>query len=202
MLSFILGMVSFVCLGVCLYFKQAIGNAFKLKKMMKKGYIICRLKRIDKTEMEIVTIPNKELNGVRFPNIEGIYTLDNASVILKERKYPVYEWREGETAPINYENEYISTKEKCPNCEQEAIFNILRPKSMSPSVLDNIVLKIKTLNNLLTLDKLLLFLIIGAVVIIIVMGANAYLTYDLTKKLPQIITPVVVKYCTSGVITL
>src|SRR3990172_3642422 len=128
--SMFFGLIAFICGGLLIWFRTPVFNALKLNKLVKFGYIICRLKRIDKTEKEIVTIPNKETNGVRFPGVEGIYTLDNASVILKDRKFPVYEWREGETAPINHDKEFVTTTINCPACEKEVNINIAKPKSI------------------------------------------------------------------------
>src|SRR3972149_3024271 len=94
--SMFFGLIAFICGGLLIWFRTPVFNALKLNKLVKFGYIICRLKRIDKTEKEIVTIPNKETNGVRSPGVEGMYTLDTSAVIPIVRCVPGYEWREGE----------------------------------------------------------------------------------------------------------
>lgn len=177
---------------------KEIMKSLKLKKLIKLGYVICRLKRIDKTETEIVTIPDKETNSVKFPGVEGIYTLDDASVILKDRKYPVYEWREGETAPINHEKEFLETKINCPKCHTDVLVNVAKPKSIAPSVLNNLILKIKTLSEVIAEKKLLTYLLIGGIIIAGIAGLNAFLTYDLEKRIGELLLPTLQQVCGGG----
>ena len=184
-----------VLLIVMLWFRTAIFNEIKLKKMIKKGYIIARLKRFDKTEKEIVTIPEKETNGVRFPNIEGLYTMDDASVTLKNRKYPIYEWREGETAPINHQLDYVPTNIKCPSCNVDFIANMAKPKSIAPSVLDNLILKIKTLATMVGMNRYLLFILIVMAVVVVLGLGNLFILNDFKSKAADIISPQVVAGC-------
>jgi len=180
---------------ILIWFRKAIFDYIKLRKLMKLGYIIARLKRIDKTEKEIVVKPDPETNGIKFPGVEGTYILDNASVILKNRIWPVYEWREGETAPINYEKEYELTKVECPFCKKEIHVNVQKPKSIAPSVLDNLILKIKTLSQMMTMDKLLIYLLIGGIVVVIAVGINIFFTYDLEHRIGELIAPTIAQYC-------
>jgi len=193
------GIVAIFSVGILFWFWKDVSKSIKLKKFIKRGYIIARLKRIDKTEKEIVVIPNKETNGVCFPGVEGLYTLDHVSVILKDRKFPVYEWREGETAPINYyasaDTEIITTKIKCPECTKEIVVKAGRIKSMSPSLLDNLILKIKTLSQALAMNQLVMYLLIGFGVIALITGANAYMTYDMIQHPAKVFGSVIADAC-------
>ena len=192
-----------MCGGLLFWFRKAVFNQLKLTKLMKLGYVICRLKRIDKTEKEMIAIPNKETNGVIFPGVEGTYILDDASVILKDRKWPVYEWREGDTAPLNYEKETISTNITCPHCNKQTDVTVQKPKSISPSVLDNLILKIKTLSQMLTIEKILLYMLLAAGALLIGLAIDGYLTYNLGEKiLPQLLQQYCGKQVLNGTITL
>lgn len=191
--------VAVVAGGLLFWFRRAVFNELKLKKLMKFGYIICRLKRVDKTEKEVVARPSKDTNGVKFPGVEGTYMLDDASVILKDRKFPVYEWREGETAPINHEKEYQPTETECPSCHDKIRVNVEMPKSISPSLLDNLILKVKTLGQMLEAEKLRSYLLIGGIVILAGLAVVGFLVYDTQTRLPEIIAPVIKDACKSQI---
>lgn len=200
MTSMLVTLIALIAGGILIWFRTAVFNEIKLRKLIRKGYIICRLKRIDKTEKEAVLIPDTETNGVRFPGVEGLYTLDDASVILKNRKYPVYEWREGETAPINHQIEYITTEVNCPHCTQKFPANVMKPKSIAPSVLDNLILKIKTLTQMAQINKLFLIILIALGIIAIGLIVNWFFVDDFKKRIGEILAPTIKDACTQAII--
>lgn len=195
LLTMVFLFISIIAGGILIWFRKVVFDSIKLKKLMRRGYIIARLKRLDKTEIEVVVIPDKETNSVKFPNVEGLYTLDDASVILKNRSIPVYEWKEGETSPINFQLETISSKITCPECKKEFIGNIERQKSINPSVLDNVILKIKTLSQMAGINKLFLIIIIICGAIFILGIVDAFLIYDFKKRIGEILAPQIREAC-------
>ncbi len=199
LVSMVFVLISILCGGLLIWFRKAVFNAIKLKKLIKQGYVICRLKRHDKTELEIVVVPDKETNGVRFPGVEGLYTIDNASVILKDRKYPVYEWKEGETAPLNHSSEFVYTDLKCPNCNKMVTAKFGRPKASDPSVLDNLIQKILTLVNSGAINKWLIICFIGIVVLAGIGVVNFFMIDDFKKRAVEIIAPGVADACRASI---
>jgi hypothetical protein len=186
-ISMIFSLIALFSSVILIWFRKAVFDELKFRKLMKFGYVVCRLKRYDKTEKEIVTIPDKKTNSVKFPGVEGIYTIDDASVVLRNRKHPVYEWSEGETAPINHNKEYVTTNVACPGCNLKFNANVLTPKSINPSVLDNLILKIKMLSALPGLNKMFLICIVCIGIVAIIMLFNTFWLDDFKKRVGEII---------------
>jgi len=188
-----------ISFGVLVWFKKPILDKFKLKYLMKFGYIIAELVRYDKTRQKIVVIPNKETRSVKFPGVEGIYTIDDASVTLTERRWPTYTWVEGETAPMNFDKETDNVDVVCPSCNKEINIKYDRPKSIAPGVLDNIVMKIKTLGQMKKLDQLFLYILLGLGVCILIGGANLFFIDDIKKRAGEIFGQTIYDQCSRAV---
>jgi hypothetical protein len=157
----IMSLVATVAAGLLIWFRKPVFDSIKLKKLIKFGYIKAELIRHDRTRLRCVLIPKEKENGVRFPGVEGLYILDDASVLLDDRKYPTYVWQEGETAPINFGKEHVSSPVKCPKCTEQFTVNMSIPKSIAPSVLDNLIMKIKTIAAMVGMNQMLMYLLIG-----------------------------------------
>ena len=187
-------MIALISGGVLIYFKKAVLDRIKLKKLMRYGYVICELVRLDKTRSRCILIPDKD-NSIHFPGVDGSYILDDASVTLTDRKYPTYTWIEGECAPMNFGKEHIDTKIMCPHCEKETIVKVERLKSINPSVLDNIILKIKTLAQMVGINKMLMYVLILVGVGIIISGIGAFMVVDFKKRIGEILAPKIYEQC-------
>jgi hypothetical protein len=195
MMAMFFGLISVMCGGLLIWFRKAVFDQLKLKKLIKLGYIICRLKREDRTEKDMVARPDRETGGVKFPGVDGIYTVVNEAIYLKDRKYPTIDWREGETLPIIHSKEVIISKTVCPKCDQEVEFKVAKDRSISPAVLNNLILKIKTLLQMTQMKDMVIYLIAGGAVILIAVGIGDFLIYDLGKRMGSIITPIVAEAC-------
>lgn len=196
--SSILMLITLISVGILIWFRKAVGDRIKLKKMMFRGYVIAELIRFDRTRIRRVLIPTE--NTIKFPGIEGNYILDNASVTLTDRKYPTYTWNEGDVAPINFGKEHVETLIKCPHCSKDTIVKIDKPKSIAPSVLDNIILKIKTLAQLAGLNKTLMMILILIVGAIIVGGICTFFVIDFRRRIGEILAPTILQQCRQAII--
>jgi hypothetical protein len=186
--------------GTLAYFRKPISETIKLKKLIKLGYIRARLVKNDHTIKQIVTIPNKE-GYVTFPGVEGIYIVDNASVNLLDGRYPELTWNENECLPFNYHTEYIKSKVNCPECKKEVVVNLQALKTPNPKVIDNLVLKVKSLASLPKLIKELQIIMFVALATLIVAGAAAFLVFKFRQDLVPTLKPVIENIVTTAIST-
>lgn len=174
--------------GIVIWLRGPIFNTIKLRKLMSMGYGIIRLIKNDKTVIEKVMVLKPTL---QIEKDGGLYTLDKEAVVLRDRKYPEFTFREGETSPFNYDNEFSTEDVECTSCKVKFPITIERPKSINPHVLDNVVLKAKTEGGLMKWLKenkqMLIYLMgVGAIALI-----GTYLIYDLRTNLPTMIADAV-----------
>lgn len=162
-------------------YRKPIGKAMKLRDFMWRGYIIARLVKKDKTVIESVLLPDKE--GIRFKGIEGLFVMNDATVVLRERKYPEYTWIEGETAPVNYDREWVEAKAVCNTCKAESTINVLQPKSINEKVLDNLILKIKSISTLMALMREFYYVLIGLGIVAILLVVLIVMISDFKRKI-------------------
>lgn len=200
MVSFILTVVCLFSFGILIWFRKAVIDRIKIKKLMKFGYVKGELIRHDKTRISVVQIPDKETKSIKFPGVEGLYTIDNASVILTDRTIPTYVWKEGETSPINFESDHIDSKITCPHCDKETIVKVEKPKSIPADVLDNIIMKIKTLAQFIGLNNILKTIIILIVLAIAGGVISAFLIHDFKKRIAEILAPTIFNQCKLAVL--
>jgi hypothetical protein len=68
-------------------------------------------------------------------------------------------------------------------------------KSVNPSVLDNVIMKIKTLAQMVGINKTLMIVLILCIAGIAVSGIGAFLVIDFKKRIGEILSPKIFEQC-------
>lgn len=150
--SSLLSLLTMASVGLLWWFRKEVFNTLKTNKFMWRGYVKARLVKKDNTSIEIVDIPDED-GFIKFKGVAGKYLINNDAVILDKRRIPTFTFVEGETAPVNFQKDYVEETLGCPHCKADFKVNIGKPKSINPGVFDGLILRIKALGGMLDFMK-------------------------------------------------